>query len=136
MLDTLVQGHPLHLRVMSSYAAEGVLDAEKPFVQPPELDGTKVQVPLAVVDFGEADVLAAEHVAHVHPVLVPADAPIGAHPPHLVVGGVLERRQPVRIRPRGRPIDGRGRLIRERFVGPLLIVLAAKGVEAALLAPA
>jgi len=73
----LVQGHGLHPRVTSSWAAEGVLDFEEPFVKPAEPDGSKVQIPLFVVDLDKADVLLAEHMANVHPALVPADAPAG-----------------------------------------------------------
>ena len=69
-------------------------------MEAPELDRSIVQVPLAVVDFDETDVLLPQDVADVDPALVPADAAVGADPAHLVVGGVLERRQLRRIRPR------------------------------------
>ncbi len=86
-------------------------------MEPSELDRAKVQIPLAVVDLGEADEFTAEHVAHVDPVLVPADPAVATHAPDLEMGWVLERRQPARVRPGRRPIDRRRGFIRERFGG-------------------
>jgi len=47
-----------------------VLDPQQRLVKPPERDGPEGDLPQRVVDRLERDVLLAEHVAHVHPVLV------------------------------------------------------------------
>ena len=69
-------------------------------MEAPELDRSIEQVPLAVVDFDETDVLLPQDVADVDPALVPANPAVGAHPAHFLVDRIRERRELRRIRPR------------------------------------
>src|SRR5678815_4940179 len=95
-------------------------------MEPPERDRPEGDLPERVVDLLERDVLLGEHVAHVHPVVVPADAAVPAHAPHLAVGGVLERREAGGIRARGGGVAARRRPLRERLVWPLVVELGAE----------
>jgi hypothetical protein len=81
-------------------AAKRVLDVRGALVEAAESERAEVDIPLGVIDLDEADVLAPEGLTDVHPVAPPADAAVVADPADLVVAGVLERWQAMRIRPR------------------------------------
>jgi hypothetical protein len=53
--------------------------------------GASLDVPFAVVDLDEPDVLLAQGLADVHPLLVPADSAVAADAADLVVAGILQR---------------------------------------------
>ena len=102
-------------------------------VKAAERHGPERDLPQRVVDLLERDVLLAQHMGDVHPVIVPADAAVATDAPHLAMRWILERREARRIRARRGRVAGRGRPLRERFVGALVVVLPAKTIEAALL---
>ena len=77
-----------------------VLDGEEPLVEPAQHDGPEGDLPQPVVDLVEGDVLLGEHVAHVDPVVLPADAAVATDAPHRALRGVLERGQVPRTRAR------------------------------------
>ena len=60
--NRIVQVHHLHLHTLASEPSLRVFDASETFVKPTDLHSPKVQIPRAVVDLLEADVLPAEHV--------------------------------------------------------------------------
>lgn len=111
--DTLVSAPPL--------ATECVLEQQGAFVEPAEAERAEVDIPLGIIHLDEADVLAAEGLTDIHPVAVPADAAVVADAADLVVARVLERGEAARVRPRGRRVDARRRLLVERLVRPLLV---------------
>ncbi len=51
----------------------------------------EVDVPFTVVDLDESDVLLAQGLAHIDPLLVPADPTIAADAADLVMAGILQR---------------------------------------------
>ena len=63
-----------------------------------EFHGSKVQIPLAVVDLFEADVFARDDMADIDPVVLPADAAIRADQADFKMPGVLERGERAGIR--------------------------------------
>lgn len=77
-----------------------ILDTEQRFVKAAERDRAERDLRERVVDLFEGDVLVAEDVAHVHPVVMPADAAVATHAPDLAVRGVHERCEPRRVRAR------------------------------------
>ena len=83
-----------------------------------QAERAEVEVPFAVVDLDESDILLAQGLVDVDPLLVPADAPVAADAADLVVAGILERREASRIGSRGRGEDRCRRGIGERLMGP------------------
>ena len=69
-------------------------------MEPAETERSEVRVPVAVIDLDQADVLAAERLTDIHPLAIPADAPVVGDAADLIVPRVLERWEPARIRPR------------------------------------
>ncbi len=69
------------------------------FVEPPQAERSEVEIPFAIIDLGEADVLLAQGLTDIDPLLVPADAAVAADAAHFRMAGVLERREPARIGP-------------------------------------
>ncbi len=69
-------------------------------MKPPKIEGAKVHRPHAVVDFFKADVLIGEDVTDVDPVGLPANAAVAADAAHFEMGGIVDRCDVVRIRPR------------------------------------
>src|SRR5262245_11514177 len=110
-----------------------VLNSHASLVQAAKLQRSEVDVPDPVVDLLQSYVLADADDRHVHPVTVPANAAVGTDIPNLEAIRVLERRQPVRHRPRRRRIACRRRLLVERLVRTLVVELLAKDVELPLL---
>ena len=80
-------------------AAEPILNREGAFVEAAQAQRAEVDVPFAVVDLHEPNILAAEGLTDIDPLLVPADAAVVAHAAQLVVRRVLERGQPAGIGP-------------------------------------
>ena len=74
--------------------AERILDPEGAFVESTQAQGAEVDVPLTVVDLDQAEVLLVQGLAHVDPLLVPANPAVAAHSPHFAVAGILQRGQP------------------------------------------
>lgn len=77
--------------------------------------------------------LAAEDVADIDPVMLPADAAIAADDAALVVRRILDRLQPIEYPARGTAVERERRPLPERFVRPVVVVLGLEGMEAALL---
>lgn len=57
----------------------------------------EVDVPFAVIDLDEPDILLAQGLADVDPLLVPADPAVAADAADLVMTGILQRGQAGRI---------------------------------------
>ena len=74
-----------------------VFDPQSVLVKAPERDGAEGDLPQRVVDLFERDVLLAEHVADVDPVIVPPDAAVATDASHLVVRRRLERSEARRL---------------------------------------
>ncbi len=110
-----------------------VSDAECALVEAPEHEWSECDRPDPIVDFLEGDVLFGQHVADVHPVIVPPDAAVATHPAHFAVRGILERGESRRVRTRGRRVPTDRRRLRQRLMGTLQIVLSAERIKAALL---
>lgn len=110
-----------------------VLNAEKSFVQSPETKWSEVDIPNAVVDLLETDVLTSESVGDAHPVLIPANSTVATDEPDLEVPRVLDGWQRLREAAVGGSIDRSGRFLTEGLMGPFEVVLLAEGVEAPLL---
>jgi hypothetical protein len=102
-------------------------------VEAPQFQRAKVQIPLVVVDLVQADILAAEDVTHVHPVMVPADPAVAADESDLEVPGIFQGWQPVGEAPERAAVARGGRLIAEGLMGPLVIELGPEVIEATLL---
>jgi hypothetical protein len=113
-----------------------IFDPQERFVKSAERNRAERHLPQRVIDLFERDVLLAEHVAHVHPVVVPADAAVAADASHLAVRRILERHEARRVRARRGRVAARGRRSGQRFKGPFLVELGAEGVEAPLLGAA
>jgi hypothetical protein len=60
-------------------------------VQSSKFEGSETDIPEAVVDLFEADILAYAHDAHVDPAAIPADPTVGADVADLEPIGVIER---------------------------------------------
>src|SRR5262249_6509480 len=118
---------------MSIESPIGILDFHRSFQEATESEGAEVHVPDPVVDFLEADVLADAGGGDVYPRLVRAKAAIGADVPNLEAIGIVEWGQLARHRAWRRLIHRGRRPLLERFVGPLLVELAAEAIEAPLL---
>src|SRR6266403_1193579 len=99
----------------------------------PKQDRTKVQTPVAVITFLQANRISTEHLADEDVVAAPSDLAVLAHHADLPGIGVNELRQMGGIEPRRRPIDHTRRGIADRFVRALLVVGPAKAIEAPLL---
>lgn len=59
--------------------AQSILYLHRAFMEPSEAQGSKVQIPLAVIDLGETDVFLAQGLTDIHSLLVPAGAGRGAY---------------------------------------------------------
>lgn len=114
-------------------AAQRILDLERAFMQAAEPKRTEGQIPLPVLDLGEAHVFLAEGLTDIDPLLVPANAAVAAHAAHFIMAGILEGREPARIGPRRWGIVRRRRIVREGLMGAHVVVLSPPGIEAPLL---
>jgi hypothetical protein len=68
-------------------------------------EGAEVEVPFAVVDLDQADVLLAQGLADVDPLFVPADPAIAADAADLKVARILQWREASWVGSRGRGIE-------------------------------
>lgn len=100
----------------------------------PQRDGAEAYLPKAVVDLLKGDVLLAEHVTDVHPVIVPANSPVHADATHFTVARILERNESRWIRTGRASIAARWSCLAQGFMGTLLIELGAETIEDALVA--
>jgi hypothetical protein len=102
-----------------------------------QAERAEVDVPFAVIDLYQANLLVAQGLTDVYPVLVPADPAVATHPADLVVAGILQRGEVGGVGSRGRGVERGRRRIVERLMGAERVVLVAPPIEAALLvAPA
>src|SRR5437762_2915738 len=65
--------------------AQGVFNLEGAFVESPETQRPEVEIPLAVIDLGEAHDPLAQCLTDIYPLLVPADAGVATHATHLIM---------------------------------------------------
>jgi hypothetical protein len=115
-------------RTGRSEAAECAAAIDDAHVAPAEAHDMSV-----VVALGDAYQLADERLADEGEVATSFDFAAGAHPPHLVLCVAPLVLEPLRHAARRRRIDLGRRLLAERLVRTLLVVMAAEGVEARLL---
>ena len=112
------------------------IDPEVPLVEFAEQDVIEVDRPHPVRGFFKPDVVLFQGLREEELLRLEAEGARVRDKAHQVVAGVLGVRQPARVRARRGVPDGRRRLLAERFVGPLVIVLRAEALKAALLAAA
>lgn len=84
-------GNTLALPVVSFQSSIGILDSHVPFKETAEPERSKIDVPDAVVDFFEPDVLVDAHTRDADPLTIPTDAAIGADISDLEAIGIFER---------------------------------------------
>ena len=104
-----------------------------PFVVAGERDRGKVHRPDAIVDLLQGDPFAGKGAGDEEPRSRPRNIAVGCDEAHFHVPGIIDRRHAPRARTERRGIARGGRLLRERFMGPLLVVLPHKSPEAVLL---
>lgn len=80
--------------------AQGILDPERVLVEPAEAERSEVHVPFVVVDLDQAEVFASERLTDIQSLAVPADAPVVPDVADFIVRGILEWREPARMRSR------------------------------------
>ena len=105
-------------------------------IEPAQLDRAKTHPPVPIGDLLDANTLAGQRVADVHPASAPADLPIGQGAAHHGRGRIGEFRQALRERAGRGLMDGRRRVLAQGLVRPLGIVDRPKPIEGALLRPA
>src|SRR5881296_3227860 len=110
------------------------VDPEVPLVEFAEQDVVEVDRPHAVSGFLKPDVVLFQGLREEELLRLEAEGARVRDEAHQVMAGVLGVRQATRVRARRRSPDGRRRLLAEGFVRPLVVVLRAEAVKAALLA--
>ena len=100
-----VRAHGLQVLLMSPQLPRSVFNTHLLFDQTAQLDRAKVNLPDAVVNLFQADVLAGAADTDVHPVAVPPDAAVVADVARLIVRWVLQCRQLLRVGSRTRLVD-------------------------------
>src|SRR5262244_708267 len=118
---------------LTTESAVLVLNPHVSLVKAAEPQWPKVDGPDPVRDLLQSNVLAGADGRYVHPAAVPSNPAVGADVARLEPVRILERRQPVRHRPRRWRVARGRRLVVQRFVRPLVIELLAEDVEASLL---
>lgn len=108
-------------------------EAQSPFIEVSKTHGSKDNVPDPVINFLEANLFAGEDLADGDVLLMPVEAAVLDDAAHLEMGGIFERRHARRDSARRCEAALPGAVLRERFVGTLMVVLASKTVEPALL---
>src|SRR5688572_10786638 len=98
-----------------------------------QADLTDVNGPDAVGDLLEADGHIVERFGEEEQAAFEVDLAAGGHAPHHEVTGVFNWRESVRVRARGRVVEGGWGWTSERLVGPLVIVEPAECREGVLL---
>src|ERR1700722_2160086 len=98
-----------------------------------EIDVGKADDPIACLSLGNPNRLVDENLADKDEVAAPFDFTVAAYPPHGVIGVIPGLFDAIRIgAPRGLVVAAR-RLLAERLVRPLVVVVRAEPIEAALL---
>src|SRR6266571_7074345 len=105
-------------------------------IEPAQLDRAKTHPPVPIGDLLDANTLAGQRVADVHPASAPADLPIGQGAAHHGRGRIGELRQALRERAGRGLMDSRRGVLAQGLVRPLVIVDRPKAIEGALLGPA
>src|SRR4051794_11765484 len=88
-----VWAHGLQFFLVPAQLTERVFDAHLLLDQTPQFDWAKVDVPDAVVNLFEADILAGAGDTDIHPIAVPTDAAVIADVARLEVGRIFQLRQ-------------------------------------------
>src|SRR5213594_4751668 len=112
------------------------VDPEVPLVEFAEQDVVEVDRPHAVSGFLKPDVVLFQGLREEELLRLEAEGARVRDEAHQVMAGVLGVRQATRVGARRRSPDGRRRLLAEGFVRPLVVVLRAEALKAALLAAA
>ena len=100
------------------------MNASLSFVEASQRHRGKADRPDAIVDFFEGHIFAAQGGREKQRLAGPRETAVGADEPDLGVPGIVERGQPARQWPaRGVVLRGR-RLIVQRLMRPLVVVLA------------
>ena len=68
-----------------------VLDTHRAFMESTEFQGAEIDVPETIVDFFEADILSDADSGDINPMMVPANAAVGADITNLEAIRILER---------------------------------------------
>jgi hypothetical protein len=103
------------------------------FIEPAQVHRAEEQVPGSAGEGLEPDGERRQDVRHVHPALVPANAPVGRDAPDLEVLGVRDRPQSRHVESVRRGIERRRPALVQRLVGPHLVEGMPEGIEAPLL---
>src|ERR1700722_10350230 len=98
-----------------------------------EVNIGKTDDPIAAFRLGNPNRLVDENLADEHKVAAPPDFSIAAHPPHGVIGIIPGLFDAIRIEARRGRVAAARRLLVERLMGPLVVVMRSEPVEAALL---
>src|SRR5580658_10167388 len=98
-----------------------------------EIDVDKADDPIAAFSLGNPNRLIDENLADEHEVAAPSDFSVAAHPPHGVIGIIPGLFGAIRIGARRGRVATARRLLAERLMGPLVVVMRPEPVEAALL---
>src|SRR2546423_9007642 len=109
------------------------LERAMTFIVSSERDGGEVQGPHAIVDFLERDAVAGEWRRDEERRAAPGDAAVAAHEADFHVSGILDRRHARGQLPRRRRVATGWRLVVQRLVRPLIVVLANGSAKALLL---
>src|SRR5437016_3742571 len=112
------------------------VDPEVPLMEFPEQDVVEVDGPHPVGSFLQSDVVLFQGLREEELLRFEAERACIRDEAHQVMAGVLGVRQAARVRARRRVPDGSRRLLAECFMRPLVVVLSAEALEAALLAAA
>src|SRR5436853_1431737 len=128
-----VRAHGLHIFLVTPQLTARVFDAHLRFDETTESDWAKVDVPDAVVNLFEPDILASAGDADIHPIASPADAAVVADIAPLEVRRIFQVGQLLRVWARARLIERGRRLHRKRFVRTQMVIFFSEGVELALL---
>ena len=114
-------------------AAERILDLESALMKAAEPERAEVDLPFPIVDLDEPNILAAQRLTDVDPLLVPANATIGPDAPDFIMARILKRGKARRVwSRRGRVVGGWGSIV-EGLVRAERIECVAPGIEAVLL---
>jgi hypothetical protein len=111
------------------------LQATIPLLESAQGHGTEVQIPDPVVRLLEAYPLADEGFADEQAAALPLDLAICANPPSLIVAGILQLVQMLRVLSSRRCVELRRRPLAQRLMGALLVEIRLESVEAPLLSP-
>src|SRR5882724_8727314 len=98
-----------------------------------EIDVGKADDPIAALGLGNPDRLVDENLADEHEVAAPFDFSVAAHPTHGVIGVIPGLFDAIRMGARRGRVAAARRLLAERLMRPLVVVMRPEPIEAALL---